>query len=72
MGDYTEHFSVVDYPDQIHDYIRSEFLRLKYEQAKLLGMDQSKTNIEQYLRSTEGNVRSLTYPSQQSGLKKYN
>eukprot|EP01094_Clydonella_sp_ATCC50884_P013024 TRINITY_DN2330_c0_g1_i1.p1 TRINITY_DN2330_c0_g1~~TRINITY_DN2330_c0_g1_i1.p1 ORF type:complete len:321 (+),score=117.83 TRINITY_DN2330_c0_g1_i1:186-1148(+) len=40
-GDFSEHFSVVGYPDAITDYVRREFTRLKAEQGLILGIDAS-------------------------------
>jgi len=35
-GDYSEHVSLLNYPDEIDDYARSSFQKLKEEQQKLI------------------------------------
>lgn len=36
-GDFTEHSSVIEYPDEIEEYAESSFLSLRKQQRKLIG-----------------------------------
>ena len=36
-GDYARHISVIDYPDQVNDYAKREYLKLKAFQQTLIG-----------------------------------